>query len=197
MVNDLTVQNEITRWEALVRADKELLELAFFKIFVKFEKFLADSFIIYAIGGASKTGFVPQRKLPFVDEAHLRNVIMADDKKYSDLPIERVKILSENIFENGQNPFFRTLSDSVFTPNFKEMQLVRHFIAHESDESQKRYIDRVLQGYGKNEFIPLIDFFQLTKRFSETTTITKTLSIYSIYTLLLSKHAELIANYSV
>ena len=55
-----------------LRPDTKLLyEASFFKIFVKFEKYLSDMFELYCVGRQSSLGFVPNRKLAFQDEERL------------------------------------------------------------------------------------------------------------------------------
>ena len=49
----------------------ELYEIYFFKIYVKFEVFLAHLFENYCIGVASGKGYCPNRKLEFIDKEHL------------------------------------------------------------------------------------------------------------------------------
>ena len=196
MIDDAVVQDEITRWQPLVERDENLFELAFFKIFVKFETFLTNSFVKYAIGEPSKSGYTPLRKLSFINEIQLREVVTVESqKKYFDLLKERIEILAINIFQdNENNPFFLSFNDAQFSTNFENMRLVRHFIAHESDESKQKYVDKVLKGFNKSTFISLKDFFQIKQNFNMGENKKKQMSIYDVYTFLLSKHAEIIAN---
>ena len=72
-MDNLLLQNEISYWQSILPKtnNPKLLELAFFKIFIKFEKFASDLFIHYSIGNSSIEGYCPIRTLCFLDDTHL------------------------------------------------------------------------------------------------------------------------------
>lgn len=74
---------EIEFWKSKISAtNPEILELAFFKIFIKFEKFISDIFISYSIGNNSCESYCPNRKLNFSDEEHLNAVLKKENKSF-------------------------------------------------------------------------------------------------------------------
>jgi hypothetical protein len=187
MVNNQKVLDEIIFWENKVQQEPQLLELAFFKIFVKFEAFLLEAFQKYAIGEKSKNDILPERLLLFTTENQLRELISDGAKVYLDISIERMENLATHIFSNIDNPFFDTFNDAFFKPKFKEMKIIRNFIAHESPESIKNY-KKVLSGYHFLANLSLVDFFQKQARYNQ-----QQLSLYEIYTNLIKYHSEKIA----
>ena len=78
--------DEIDKWNLVFSShstiDPSLYELAFFKIFIKFEKFLSDCFENYAIGISSSFGYCPNRRLNFDDIEHLHKVIKKDNQSF-------------------------------------------------------------------------------------------------------------------
>lgn len=68
---------EIVKWQPKIRIDEEYLELAFFKIFVKFENFITDAIVKYATGEFSNQDKV-KRRLEFSDKDHLKKTIRLD-----------------------------------------------------------------------------------------------------------------------
>ena len=73
-----------------------LYEASFFKIYVKFEVYLANIFEEYCVGNESGKWYCPQRKLAFLDKEHLR-AILKGEKQYVDY-IKKIEALSKHIF---------------------------------------------------------------------------------------------------
>lgn len=120
----------------------ELYEIYFFKIYVKFEVFLSQLFEDYCIGVMSGKGYCPNRKLEFIDKEHLRAVLKGD-KQYMDY-IKKIESLSRHIFID--NPFDLIFQVAENNNLFDQMITLRNYIAHESPESRKRYIETCLGG---------------------------------------------------
>lgn len=151
---------EIDHWQSVLSSattTNQLIELAFFKIFVKFEKLLTTSFIQYSIGKRSVLNFKPKRKLGFKNIKHLENILVSPYSTFVDYPKILVK-KAECIFDDKQNPFGILFSDAIFTDNFKKMQIIRNHIAHESPESIEKYLKKVLNSYGIHDLINVSDF---------------------------------------
>lgn len=114
-----------------------LYEIAFVKIYVKFEKFLSLIFTKYCLGQESAKGYKPRRKLEFKDDVQLKAILKNDNRSYIDY-LKKIESLSKHIFED--NPFsiiFETSDSSLFD----SMIILRNYIVHESYESRKKFED--------------------------------------------------------
>lgn len=151
--------SEIDKWAKLLPEHPQLIELAFFKIFVKFEKFLLNMILKYSTGNKSSKNYCPKRRLEFLDEDHVINTI-SPDKKFLEIN-EKTKTLVKQLFHED-NPF-TDFFDSEDTQFYNQMKLVRNYIAHESEESKVRYQNRVLSCSGFREFIEPLDFLNAPK----------------------------------
>lgn len=120
----------------------ELYEIFFFKVYVKFEVYLSQIFEAYAVGMSSGKGYCPNRKLNFIDKEHLRAVLKGD-KQYMDY-IKKIESLSRHIFVD--NPFDLIFQVEDNNTVFNQMISLRNYIAHESPESKKRFVDTCLGG---------------------------------------------------
>lgn len=120
----------------------ELYEVFFFKIYVKFEAYLASLFEQYCVGETSGKGFCPLRKLEFEDREHLR-AILKGDRQYVEY-VKKIQQLSKHVFIN--NPFNVIFDVAENFTALDQMIALRNYIAHESPESRKRYIEKCLGG---------------------------------------------------
>lgn len=157
-----------------------LYEVVFIKIYVKFEKFLSNMFINYSIGKSSSKGYKPDRKLMFVDEQHLYS-ILKDNRSYVDY-IEKIKKISNQIFYF--NPFFPIIESADYADYFNKMTVLRNYIAHESEESKKKYIKICLN---QNNYIEPYDYLKkMNKKYS--------IPNYSVFINKIIEVSELICN---
>lgn len=144
-MNNIELKNEIDKWDKIFNSSgvfqDYMYELAFFKIFIKFEKFLSDTFENYAIGVQSDFGYCPSRRLEFDDITHLNNILKKENKSYVN-HFEIIKKISDSFFND--NPFEIIKSDANYTTIVNEMKCIRDFIAHESISSRSKYISSVL-----------------------------------------------------
>ncbi|MDY0139268.1 MAG: hypothetical protein RBR50_06190 [Candidatus Izemoplasmatales bacterium] len=154
------INNEIHLWNEYLKERDDVIELAFFKIFVKFEKFLVDIFVKYSTGVTSSQGYIPIRKLEFVDEKHLIEVTMPSNKDYLELN-DRFISLVENVLDTS-NPIslFFSSADRYF---YDKLRYMRNYIAHESSSSYNKYIKHTLNN---GEYISPKEF--LLKKKSKT-----------------------------
>ncbi len=178
--------DEINNWQTILssgQSSNHLIELAFFKIFVKFEKFLTSSFIHYSIGKRSSLNFKPKRKLGFKNQKHLEQMLLNPNATFIDYP----RILESKaigIFNDNENPFDIVFSDAIFSDNFRKMKIIRNHIAHESPESMDKYLKKVLNSYGIQNFINASDFLNRRSRNSN--------SYYSIYINTIRNYSKII-----
>lgn len=165
---------EIEKWDNLVRIDNSLVEVAFFKIFVKFENFLVDMFTTFSTGNTSSFGYLPTRKLNFTSYEHLKKTVT--ERQFIDFN-NRMEDLSKQIFEDN-NPFnfFFDSSDMDF---FSKMKILRNYIAHESPESKQKYIRKNLDG---REYITPSEYLLRTlSRTNHKTNYTQFIEIVQVY----------------
>lgn len=141
--------------------NKITYEIVFLKIFVKYEQFLLERFKFYSVGQTSESGYTPNRKLNFSDEAHL-NIFLRKNNSYLEC-FDVIDKYSNHIFV--ENPFFCIFEVADNQTHIKNMITLRNYIVHESPESQKKYIDIT----GKKTFIEPHKFLLSTKKGSATT----------------------------
>jgi len=144
-MNNQDLIDEIDKWNAVFSSastiDNSLFELAFFKVFIKFEKFLSDSFENYAIGNASIHGYCPPRRLTFDDLDHLNKVIKKENRSFVN-HFEVIKNISDCFFTN--NPFDIIKTDPNYSTIINQMKVIRDYIAHESSAAKQKYIVSIL-----------------------------------------------------
>lgn len=144
-MNNQELIDEIDKWNDIFSTsssfDNSIYELAFFKIFIKFEKFLSDSFENYAIGNVSVHGYCPTRRLNFDDISHLNKVIKKENKSFVN-HYEVIKSISDCFFTD--NPFEIIKTDPNYSNIINQMKVIRDYIAHESDSAKSKYITNVL-----------------------------------------------------
>ena len=139
----LKLDEEIQYWAPKIKDDDSFLEIAFFKIFVKFENFVTESIIKYATGEIENDEKV-KRRILFDDTEHF--------KKVTNLPFldtsNKTKELVSQIFQNDNR--FSVFFDSEDSTFFEHMKFLRNYIAHESYESKTKYINKTLHGANVN-----------------------------------------------
>lgn len=154
-MNNRDLIDEIEKWNAIfsvtTNIDNSLYELAFFKIYIKFEKFLSDTFENYAIGNTSIHGYCPIRRLTFDDINHLNKLIKKENRSFVN-HFEVIKNISDCFFTD--NPFNIIKTDSTYTTIISHMKFIRDYIAHESTAAKSKYIQNVLNNR------PFIEPFQ-------------------------------------
>lgn len=165
---------EIEKWRLKIDIDKDFLEIAFFKIFVKFENFLTDIIVDYATGVVVNEDKVKLR-ISFEDREHFKGVTGLNYLDTSD----KTKKLVEHIFSNDNKiSFFFNSSHATF---FEDMKFLRNYIAHESKESKTKYIRRTLNNYPGSGFVEPNVFLQWKKRNERDSIYTKFIKLVLIY----------------
>lgn len=162
MLDNSELIDEITKWENILENDKttyndELYEIAFFKIFIKFEKFLSVCFEEYCVGNGTTDEYCPNRKLNFIDRNHLIKVMKPVNRSFIN-HIDTIKI-SDCFFDDEDNPFDIITIDPTYSGIFDQMKKIRNFIAHESDEAKTKY-----SGIMNNNFKPVCEFLSTKKK---------------------------------
>ena len=120
-------------------------DIALLKIWIGFEKYISDIFVWYAMGRPSEKGYSPELKISFYDETQLFAFLKHNDK-YIDFH-SRIRELSKHIFKD--DPFSRILiEDNKYSSVYAELVSLRNYIAHESGDSQERFVAKCLGGKG-------------------------------------------------
>lgn len=184
-INEL--EDEIEYWNNLINkhSENDLYEIAFFKIFVKFEQFIINMFINYTLGESNIKGFIPERKLEFSSLSHLEGVFIIESKKYLIEKPESINQLGKHIFKENNNPFETLFRDPQYMDNIVTMRTIRNYTAHGSDESIKKY-RKIICNNGEL-ITPSIFLLKRRNNGRETN--------YSFYIKLFKGHANIIYNY--
>lgn len=162
------VIDEIHKWNARFTNEQTniyIYEIAFFKIFVKFELYISKLFVEYSIGKETSEGLIINRKLNFRDEKHIKAIIKDENSSFVNY-INKIDKISKYIFEDGQDPFGLIFSSYNYSGYIYEMRYIRNYIAHESEEAKNKYIKSVLHD---KEFIEPANYLStMTKKGGKT-----------------------------
>jgi len=156
IVNNIDLLLKIKEWQEELSVDSKHIDFALLEIFIEFEKFLTNSFVLYALGGQGKNTFAPTLRISFENEKHLEGFLKCD-KQYIDY-IKKIPKIKEFIFIEDSCPFSKVFSTAKFTTYFKEIQILRNFIAHQSKESKDKYQRNILRAKGINQYIKVKTF---------------------------------------
>lgn len=137
------VTEAIEKWGQWATENNGNYDIALFKIWIKFEKYLGDVFYNYAIGNPSENNYYPELKLKFINGEQFSAFMADGNKKYIDY-LKKIERLSAHIFV--KNPFEVILTDCERKKNFEQMKAIRNYIAHESVESKRKFIDQCFSG---------------------------------------------------
>jgi len=138
------VLNAITTWTEWASKDEnKRYDIALLKIWIQFEKFIAELFVTYATGNQSEEGFTPTLKLRFVDESQLNVFLREGNRTYIDYPTQ-IKRLSKYIFDN--DPFDVIFLNATINNAYAQIISIRNYIAHESGEAKTKMIKNCFGG---------------------------------------------------
>ena len=116
----------------------ECFDIAIFRCWIQFEKFLIDKFIELSTQ-SSELGDI--RNLKFDNEEHFK-AFLRGDRSYIEY-ISKIEMLSKHIFKDNKNPFDILISDQNYASVFKKLKVIRNHIAHESEESLRKYTNEI------------------------------------------------------
>ena len=129
--------------------ETECFDIAIFRCWIQFEKFLIDKFIEFSTQ-YSKLGDI--RKLNFDSAEHFK-AFLRGDRSYIEY-ISKIEILSKHIFKDNKNPFDILISDQNYASVFKKLKVIRNHIAHESEESLRKYTNEIFSSKQENVISP-------------------------------------------
>lgn len=141
-------KDQLTIQELLkTHTDTDVYPYATFSLFSRFvdlEQFIISSYINYALGEMSLSGFKPHVEINYKNENTLRIFHKPIDKF---ITIKIIKDIYFYMFGDGsttKNPF-----DTLFKINFhnyKCLESIRNVIAHQSPEAYKNFYDHCNSG---------------------------------------------------
>ncbi|WP_032093767.1 MULTISPECIES: hypothetical protein [Pasteurellaceae] len=120
--------------------ETEFFDIAIFRCWIKFEKFLIEKFIEFSTTPSSSED-KDIRKLKFDNAEHFK-AFLKGDRTYIEY-ISKIELLSKHIFKDNQNPFDILISDQNYAPAFEKLRVIRNHIAHESEESLRKYTNKM------------------------------------------------------
>jgi hypothetical protein len=185
MIENNNLLIKIDEWRTELGNSEKHIHFAFLENFIEFEKFLTISFLNYALGEEGKDEYKPTRRIEFSDKEHFEGLLKCD-KKYIDY-IKKIQEVKRFIFHEDSCPFNKVFSSAEFMSHFKQMQVIRNYITHQSEESKNQYIKKVLEPNGIPTFIKVDTFLKRINR-------QQSVSNYSIYIESLKFHSEVICN---
>lgn len=144
-----------TKW-AVESNNSENYDIAIFKIWIKFEKYLSYVFLNYSLGGASEKNYSPKLKLCFINESQFNAFMREGNKKYIEYT-KKIETLSDHVFE--KNPFDIILKDADRKVYYEQLKAIRNYIAHESEEARRKIINLCFSG-NEDKFIQPNDFLK-------------------------------------
>ncbi len=115
-----------------------------FSRFVEFEQFIISSYINYALGEKSSTGFQPHVEIDFKNEKNLRTFHKPID---GFITIKTIKEIYTTLFGDGsieKNPF-----DTLFKfkyGDYEKYEKIRNVIAHQSPEAYEKFFNKCNSG---------------------------------------------------
>ncbi len=155
--------SEWTTWAA--KPEVQRYDIALLKIWIQFERFIGELFMTYATGNPSERGYSPELKIKFQDEEQFNAFMREGTKKYIEY-LDKIEKLSSHIFKT--NPFDVILLDADIKSSFEQMKVIRNYIAHESGEARRKFINTCFSGNEKN-FVEPNDFLKSREKTTKDT----------------------------
>jgi len=113
-----------------------IVEMAFLRIFVTWEHFLEESFIRYAVGAASPSGYAPNTLIHPQNIGHALELILSGRNYVPWNSASEVTRRSALYFEGGE-PYRRALDPAA--AELDEMNTIRNRITHKSVNSKNNF----------------------------------------------------------
>lgn len=140
--------NLISRIQSLVipRIQLEIIvEMAFLRIFIAWENFLEESFIRYAVGAASPSGYTPDTLVHPRNIGHALELVLSGRDYVPWNSASEVTRRSLPYFQNGEP--YRSALDTVAI-ELDEMNTIRNRITHKSVNSKSKFNAFIRRKFG-------------------------------------------------
>ena len=172
---------KLNEWKTWANTNNQY-DIGLLKIWINFEKFYSEIFLIYSLGGASEDGFSPTRRLCFDEDKQFYAFVKNPNSSFIDYT-KQIPALSPFIF--SYNPFDIFITDSIYKPVFLEVTRIRNYIAHESAESKNKL--KSLPQFSEDYIDNLNSYLMLRKNNTRE-------SIFTYYVDRIKEMAEIISN---
>lgn len=137
-----------------VNMHESICEKAFINIFLLWEYFLEQSFILYLCGSNDLKGNTYQKYALPIDSEHAYKLLRGT-KKYPDWTnLDDVNTFAELYFESS-GPFNMLRNKPI---EFSEMKIIRNKISHMSAQSDKQFKGLLARKIGQNQNISVTQF---------------------------------------
>ncbi|NPV14383.1 hypothetical protein HPY86_05575 [candidate division WOR-3 bacterium] len=114
-------------------------ELSFLKMYLAWEWFIEETFILYMLGEKTDSGYAPNRYVFPRDKNHAYAIITSGRRYAKWLNLNFIKKKSELFFKDGE-PFKRVLCDNAdINRALQNMTTLRNAIVHISQTSREEY----------------------------------------------------------
>lgn len=148
-------KEQIDFWETWAKngsEDYKPYDLALFKIFSVFERYISDLFIEYLLGNKSEFGLKPKNKLTFTDMEQIEKVFTKNNKFVDYL--DCIENISPALFDD--NPFHPIIDTVPYRAVYCNCRAIRNFVAHDSIESKRKYIKNICGGEAEKFIEPCV-----------------------------------------
>lgn len=173
--------NQWTTWASSGTGGR--YDIALLKIWIQFEKFMAEIFVQYAMGNNSEEGYCPHLKLHFSSEEQLNAILREGNRTYVDYQAQ-IRKLSKHFFSS--DPFDVIFADADRKTAYDQLVAIRNYIAHESGEAKSKLIKYCFGGKPDKFLEPNDYLLTKEKRTNQT--------YYSYYTKIIKDAVLLLVN---
>jgi hypothetical protein len=114
-----------------------LIELAFLRSFLAWERFLEESFVLYMLGKKSPRHYSPRRFIEPPKREYAIQLTLPENRQYADWDNHEVVLIrAHRFFVDGQ-PYERVLKTQSYL--FQELQTIRNATVHRSTSSHEKF----------------------------------------------------------
>jgi len=114
----------------------QIVELAFMKVFLTWEGFLEEAFILYLLGRESPTGYAPVRHAIPMNRQHAVE-LLASDARHTDWTAANRVVSRATRFFKGGRPFVNVIRPQ--TNLLDNLKKIRNALSHESTEAAEKF----------------------------------------------------------
>lgn len=112
------------------RYKEMIVEVSFLQAVTAWERFLEDTFLLYAVGKKAHRGYCPRRRIKPASKELAFNIALPEGRPFADwLNVDIVKPRAEKFFKDG-GPFSKYLSAK--SNCMRQIGIIRNAIAHSS-----------------------------------------------------------------
>ena len=113
-----------------------MAELAFLKMFLAWETFLEESFVLYLTGGVAPMGRPPRRLITPPNRPWVEELLKPETRDYANWDAVAVRNRSLRFFRNGR-PYHAVLLNNGAL--LAEAKTIRNAVAHQSTSAREKF----------------------------------------------------------